>query len=560
MNSFVLSFSGPLLLVLFLSSCAQKPVLVPSSKQINKTKPSEKSVAHKTQPFSAETESSKKDFSNVSTEAEPKKPLNNISELKKNISNGKISSDLIENKLSIEDLETVAADNFFISLKPQILLKIGKYYQKNRQTDKAAEYFRSVTALFPQSSYSSQASVLLETIHSANDVDAKTIGAILPLSGKNASLGQHALNAIRMGLDLNKPDNKFRLALFDSQSDPEHAAIGVEKLIKEDRAIALLGGFTAKEAASIASRAELFGTPYFGFSQKTGLTNIGDYVFRNSVTPEMQVDKIVQFAFEKLSAKKFAILFPNDSYGVEFSNIFWDHVLARGGEITAAQTYDPKETDFSIPIQKLVGTYYIEARSEEYEERLRELKEAAANNAAKKPLSKKSSRDHWSEENILSPIVDFDVLFVPDSSRALGQILAFMNYNEIKDMSYLGTNIWNSPDLPKRTANHASGVYFVDALEASPNATTEPAAFYTEYFSLYNEAPTLVEIQTYEAAKIIKDQLKSGATTRESLANNLRSLGRSQGVTGELRMSNQREIERPMHILTLESGLLKKVE
>lgn len=567
MNLSILSSGVLLFFALSFSSCAQKRIIAPPLKQTNKTLQPEKPAAQKNPPVISAVQTapspnmiSKKDPPAVAFEAKPKEPHNNLSELKKNISNDKISADLIENKLTVEELEAAAADNFFISLKPQILLKIGKLYQKNLQIDKATEYFRSVTVLFPQSTYSAQANVLLETVQTANDVDAKIVGAILPLSGKNASLGQHALNAIRMGLDLNKPDNKFRLALFDSKSDPEHAAIGVEKLVKEDKAIALLGGFTAKEASSIASRSEQLGTPYFGFSQKSGLTNIGDYVFRNSVTPEMQIDKIVQFAFEKLSAKKFAILFPNDSYGVEFSNIFWDHVLARGGEITAAQTYDPKETDFSAPIQKLVGTHYIEARAEEYNERLREIKEAAASTAGKKSSSKKSSRDHWAEENILSPIVDFDVLFVPDNSRALGQILAFMNYNEIKDMKYLGTNIWNSPDLPKRTVNQASGIYFVDALDISPNSTNEPPAFYTEYFSLYNEEPTLVEIQAYETAKIIKDQVLSGATTRESLASNLRSLGRSQGVTGELRMSNQREIERPMHILTLESGLLKKIE
>lgn len=560
---------------LIFSGCAQQSILYRPARQPRRTEPPEKISVSKAQPPVARPATSAA-VTTILPKIEPvtakvilpKLPINNIAELKKNISNEKISTDLIENKLSQDELETVAADIYFATLKPQILLKIGRSHLKNHQPDKAAEYFRSVTALFPQSTHSAQANVLLTTIHLTNDVDAKVIGAVLPLTGKNASLGQQALNAIRMGLDLNNPDNKFRLALFDSQGNPEHAANGVEKLVKEDKAIVLLGGFTAREAASIATRAELLNTPYFGFSQKSGLTNIGDYVFRNSVTPEMQVDRLVQFAFEKLSARKFAILFPNDSYGVEFSSIFWDYILARGGEITAAQTYDPKETDFTEPIQKLVGTYYIEARKEEYDARVKELKEqkelkeagdAAGEKPSKKAIVKKNSRDHWSTENILPPIVDFDVLFVPDSSRALGQILAFMSFNEVKDMKYLGTNIWNSPDLPKRAANNNSGVYFVDAIDIS-QAATEPSPFFKEYLTLYNEEPTLVEIQAYEVAKIVKEQIKGGATSRESLASSLRSLGRTPGVTGELRMSSQREIERPIHVLTLDSGILKKLE
>lgn len=566
----------------FVLGCAQQP-LFRNVKQPRRTEPSEKNSVSKSQAAAivvkpSPTVSSPTPLVSkvetpppVAAEVLPKLPINNITELKKNVSNEKIATDLIENKLSPAELDTAASDGFFATIKPQILLKIGRNYLKNRQTDKAGEYFRSVSSLYPQSSYAVQANVMLSTIHLANDVDAKVIGAILPLTGKNSSVGQHALNAIRMGLELNHPDNKFRLALFDSQSNPEHAAGGVDKLVKEDKAIVILGGFTAREAASIATRAELLNTPYFGFSQKSGLTNIGDYVFRNSVTPEMQVDKIVQFAFEKLQAKKFAILFPNDSYGVEFSSIFWDYVLAHGGEVTAAQSYDPKETDFTEPIQKLVGTYYVEARKEEFEARVKELKEqkeqkdlkdtleAAGEKSNKKPLAKKSSRDHWSAENILPPIVDFDVLFVPDSSRALGQILAFMSYNDVKDMKYLGTNIWNSPDLPKRAANNNTGVYFVDALVASQTAT-EPSPFFKEYLALFNEEPTLVEIQTYEVARIVKDHIKAGASSREALASSLRNMGKSPGVTGELRMSNQREIERPIHVLTLDTGFLKKIE
>ncbi len=572
---FLISLSA----LFFFLGCAQQP-LNRNARQPRRSEPSEKISASKAETAAAVKPSASSAVTTTTiimpdplpvAEVVPRLPVNNITELKKNIANEKISTDLIENKLSSGELESVAADSYFTALKPQLLLKLGKTHLKNRQPDKAAEYFRSITSLFPQSTYATQANVLMTTIHLTNDVDAKVIGAILPLTGKNASLGQHALNAIRMGLDLNNPDNKFRLALFDSQSNPEHAASGVDKLVKDDKAIVLLGGFTAREAAAIATRAELLSTPYFGFSQKSGLTNIGDYIFRNSVTPEMQVDKIVQFAFEKLKARKFAILFPNDSYGVEFSSIFWDHILAHGGEITAAQTYDPKETDFTEAIQKLVGTYYVEARAEEYQARVKELKEqkeqkglketleAAGEKSNKKPVAKNSSRDHWSAENILPPIVDFDVLFVPDSSRALGQILAFMSYNDVKDMKYLGTNIWNSPDLPKRAANYNSGVYFVDAIDISQTAT-EPAPFFREYLTLYKEEPTLVEIQAYEVARIVKEQIKAGATSRETLASSLRSMGHSDGVTGQLRMSSQRELERPIHVLTLDSGILKKIE
>lgn len=487
--------------------------------------------------------------------------------LKKNTNNISLTSDLIENKLSINELEAAAADPDLVIFKPQILLKLGKLYQKNKDPDRASEYYRSVTTMFPQSVYSTQASILMTSLQASSEADSNVIGAILPLTGKNSSVGQHALNAIRLGLELNKAEKKFRIALFDSQSDPDLAVKGVDKLANEDKAIVILGGFSSKEAGAIASRAELLSIPFIGFSQKSGLTNTGEYVFRNAITPEMQVGKIVQFAFDKLSAKRFAVLYPNDSYGVEFANVFWDHVLARGGQVTAAQTYDPKTTDFSEVTQKLVGTFYEEARTEELEKKLKDEKKAKAD---KKKLAKKTeqpeaapkkvnTRDHWGEQNVLPPIVDFDVLFVPDSSRALGQVLAFMKYNDVADMNYLGTNLWNTPDLPKRTANEDAGIYFVEALDLS-DSSTRSSSFFKDYMETYNEEPTLIEVQAFEAARIVKDQISAGATGRESLAASLRALSPWTGVTGQLRMSNQREFIRPLNVLTIDSGLVKKIE
>jgi ABC-type branched-subunit amino acid transport system substrate-binding protein len=487
--------------------------------------------------------------------------------LLKNVNNLSVANNLIENELSLNELEAAAADPALASFKPQLLLRIGKLYQKNKENERAGEYYRSLTTMYPQSVYSTQAAVLLAALQSNGETDANVIGAILPLTGRNSSVGQHALNAIRLALGLNKDEKKFRIALFDSQSDPEMAAKGVEKLINEDKAIVILGGFSAKEAVSIANKAELFSVPFIAFSQKPGLTNVGEYVFRNAMTPEMQIDRLVSFAFEKLSAKRFAILYPNDSYGVEFSNAFWDHVLARGGQITAAQSYDPKTTDFSEPIQKMVGLYYEDARKDELKQRIEDMKAAAKKkekenknkSEEKKPAPVRSSRDSISNENILPPIVDFDVVFIPDSSRALGQILAFMKFNEVPDMNYLGTNLWNSTDLPARAANEDAGIYFSTAFDLN-DAEAREGTFFKEYFETYNEEPTSVEAQVYEATKIVKDKIDSGISGRESLAVSLRSLGSVTGVGSDIEMNSQRELVHPVHILTLDSGVVKRAQ
>ncbi len=487
-------------------------------------------------------------------------PVDPLITLKNPSISKKIADDIIASHLSISQLESAARDQTLVSYRPLVLWQLGQLYQKNKRSSQALEYYRALTSQFPQHPLALQANALIGLLQATQEVDSKIIGAILPLTGKNANVGQHALNALRIGLGINKPDPKFKLAVFDTQSSPELAAAGVDKLLTYDKAIALVGGLSAREATLIANRANLFSVPFIALSQKPGLTGIGDFVFRNSLTPEMQVDQLLNFAFDKLSAKRFAILFPNDSYGVEFSNIFWDQVLARGGRVTAAQTYDSKENDFSGIIQKLVGTYYPEARPEEFRQRFEELKKNKKDRAKKNKdkVIVKNSREHENEESVLQPVVDFDVLFLPDSGKTLGQVMAFMKVNDVTNLTYLGTNIWNNPDIIKRAAGQKENVYFVDALD--PNDTTvRETEFFKEYYAEYKEEPTLIEMQSYESAKILRDMINSGATSRDSLASKMRIMGRSTGVTGELRMSNQREIERPVHVLSLDNGLIKKI-
>lgn len=390
------------------------------------------------------------------------------------------------------------------------------------------------------------------------DSDAQKIGVILPITGKNASLGQRTLNAIRLGLGLDDKNSSFSIHIYDSQSNPEVAAQGVEKLLRDDHVIAVMGGLSAKEAQNISAKAEFFQVPFFSFSQKSGLTDSTEYTFRNSVTPEMQVARLLQHAFKNINAKRFAILYPNDPYGVEFANKYWDLVLAGGGEVVAAQAYDPKDTNLNIYVRKLVGTYYTDARAEEFKARQKEIAEKKKKLKETEPAKKKNTREHEVQENILPAIVDFDVLFIPDSGKALGQIMAFMKNNDVAQMTYLGTNLWNTPDLFRRVGTNAGSVFFVDST-FSPEEQKK-SDFHAKYFAKHEEEPTIVEAQVYEAAKILRDIIGNSSISRNSLAYQLGILGRKNGAYSEIRMNNNHEIERPLHIFSLTEGSIQKTE
>jgi len=452
------------------------------------------------------------------------------------------SVEIVEGKLNQDQLDKVARDSDYGFARGYALFRLGEMALEEREKDSARKYFSSVGDFLPGSDLAIRAQDILSQLESSKFVESKTIGVVLPLTGKAATVGQKALRGVEMGLGLHIPGSGFRLAVMDSEGNPDSARRGVERLVKEDNAIAIVGSLLSKTAPAVAAKADELGVPTIGLSQKSGLTEVGSNVFRNALTSEMQVRYLVRTAMEDYGMKRFAIVYPNDPYGIEYTNLFWDEVLARGGTIASAQLYNPKETDFRFIIQRLVGTYYIEGRMDEYKARTAKLSENT---------DKKKSVRTSHEAEVLPPIVDFDAVFIPDSAKAMGQISAFLSFSGVKGVKLMGTNLWNTPGLVKRAGNFANNLIFVDSFIPS---TAAHSRFVQEYKNLYNEEPSLIEIQAYDSALILRQLVAQGAATRESLTRELTSLKKFPGSLGVLNMSQDREIQRPLIALTLEKG------
>ena len=305
--------------------------------------------------------------------------------------------EITESKLGREDLMRVAGSSSYDFLRPLALFKMGLTYFEESNYSKAESYLEDVVSLSPKSAIAEQANDLLLQIYSRSKIDSKTIGVILPLSGRLGPIGYKTLSGIQHGLGVfDKGSSNFQIAVIDSEANPNVARRAVEKLVVEDNVIAIIGSLKGKTSLAIAKKSQELGVPNIGFSLSSELTVTGDYIFRNALTSHMQVKNLVNTSMNKFGIKKFAILYPNDNYGIEFANIFWDEVLANGGEIRGAQSYNSKETDFRAPIQRLVGTYYREDRFDEYKIRLQEWQAKYGENTRRKIPS-----------DLLPPIIDF---------------------------------------------------------------------------------------------------------------------------------------------------------
>lgn len=446
------------------------------------------------------------------------------------------ANEIINYYMSEKDLERIVGSTEFNFVRAQAAFKLGLLNLRNKDFDSARSNFARASEWGQGTPIESQAQNYLNQVDSRRRVDPYAIGTVLPITGRASREAYKTLRGLQMGLGVYGPDrSNFKLAVVDSEGTPEGARRAVERLVTEDSAIAVVGSLLSREALSVAMKTEELGVPSIALSQKAGLTEAGTYIFRNAVTSQMQVRELVRVAMDQMGLKRFAILYPNDSYGVEYANLFWDEVLARGGQINGAQIYNPSETDFRGPIKRLVGTFYVEDRKQEYQARVREW--------FKK--QKKVSARQSPPDDLLPPITDFDAIFIPDTPKAIGQIGPMLAYQGVNEVKLLGTNLWNSTDLVRRGQKTVESAVFVDSNMAN-DPEFKNSKFFKDFVKTFGEEPGVFEAQGYEAGMMLRQAISGGERSRIGLAEALSRVKQIQGVNGPLQMNEQRELVRPL--------------
>ena len=135
----------------------------------------------------------------------------------------------------------------------------------------------------------------------------------------------------------------------------------------------------------------------------------------------------------------------------------------------------------------------------------------------------------------------------------MGQIVPMLAYNDIEDVTLLGTNLWNTPLLAKRAGKFLKNPIFVDSFVTS-NGLFTSSQFYQDYLRVFEHAPSILEMQAFDTGLILKQIIENGANTRKKAQKMLTKFEEFEGVLGSLQMTETRQITWPMVALTYDSG------
>ena len=209
------------------------------------------------------------------------------------------------------------------------------------------------------------------------------VGALYPLSGQVAKSGEDTLNAIKLAVQVinnANPDSKLPfgktaglpnlggakivIVAADHQGSPETGAAEAERLIVQEKVVALIGAFHSSVAATSSQVAERNQVPFVsGESEATTLTERKfKYFFRTTPSSRTQAQDFFTFLREVnktggTPVKTVAIVSENTLWGQEFAKSVEGYFKDFPEFTMAAKVaYAQGTTDVTSEVQRLIAS------------------------------------------------------------------------------------------------------------------------------------------------------------------------------------------------------------
>ncbi|MGZ3578156.1 MAG: ABC transporter substrate-binding protein, partial [Syntrophales bacterium] len=204
------------------------------------------------------------------------------------------------------------------------------------------------------------------------------IGVIFPLTGPLATTGQGLLKGAELAADiinnkynLNMPlaktaglpnlkGAKIKIIPGDHQGKPEVGMAEAERLITQEKVVAIIGCYNSAVTATASQAAERYGIPFLNDSSSSpSLTERGfKWFFRTTPHDDMFSENFFIFLNDMKKKKKItvgpiALLYENTLFGADSRKYQEMYAKKYGYQISGAVPYPAKSTQLTSEIQKL---------------------------------------------------------------------------------------------------------------------------------------------------------------------------------------------------------------
>jgi branched-chain amino acid transport system substrate-binding protein len=306
--------------------------------------------------------------------------------------------------------------------------------------------------------------------------DPVVIGAIVSATGPGAALGEQERNVLQMmetlingqGGVLGRP---LKIVIEDDKSDPKEAVTAANRLIDQEKAVALIAATISSSTLAVKEIAAAKGMPQMAMAAANDITGKApmEWIWRTPPKDALAVARALTYISETLKIKKIAVLHDENAFGSSGNAEIVKSAPAVGLEIVATESYKTNDTDLTAQLTKIKGA---------------------------------------------NP----EALIVWGTNP--GPALAAKNMKQLSmTIPYIGSHGIANKTFIDLAGDAAEGVIFPAGKLLVPSSITDPdqkavcEAFIQEYKALYNSSPNTFAGYAFEAVTLLMDAIKRAGST-----------------------------------------------
>lgn len=329
------------------------------------------------------------------------------------------------------------------------------------------------------------------------------------LTGSEATFGISTSNGIRMAIEEFNAKGGLggrpvKLVEYDTRGDDKEAGAVVQRLINNDKVVAVLGEVASNRTLAGAAVAQAAGIPLISpSSTNERVTAVGDKIFRVCFIDQFQGYACAVFAHNELGGNAALLYDQSQSYSAGLAEEFKKNYAKLGGKILVEQSYNRGAADFTAQL-------------------------TAIRNA--KP----------------------DVIFVPGYYTDVGSISIQARRLGIT-APLLGGDGWDSDELGRIGRENIEGSFYSNHYAADqPDPRLQD--FIAKYKAKHGAIPDALAGLGYDSANLLFDAMKRAPSQAgDALAAAIAATKDFPGVTGSITINAKRDASKPAVIVELQA-------
>ena len=343
--------------------------------------------------------------------------------------------------------------------------------------------------------------------------DKIKIGGLAPLTGPVSVYGIAADNGAQLAIkEVNANGGvlgkQIEYIVYDEKGEPVEATNAYNRLVNEDKVIALIGDVTSGPSIAVAQRAVLDNLPMITpTGTSADITKQGPNVFRACFIDDNQGSLMGTFVAENLKLKKAAVLYDvSDPYAQGLNDAFTAKCKDLGVEVVTTEICNAGDTDFKTQLTKILAA-------------------------------------------------EPEVLYVPNYYN--DNIMIVRQAKQIGlDVPFLGGDGWDgilSENVIGADKNDADGAYFTN--HYAPDDPAEKLQnFLTSYREEYGVEAISFSALGYDAAMMMVQAIeKAGSTDSAAIVDALKNI-EYEGVTGDITFDENNNPIKTVSIILIKDG------